>query len=155
MAGAGEATGELAAAEEVGAALADAGFVVVTGGLGGVMEAVAAGPLAARRHRRAPPGRRSAEANGWVESRSRPASARPATALVVRAAARVVAIGGGYGTLSEIAFALKAGRPVVGIGTWDDRGRRARRGRTRGRRAHRRARSADRGLNRRDLRGRA
>ncbi len=39
-------------------------------------------------------------------------------ALIVRAADAVVAVGGAYGTLSEIAFALRAGVPVVGIGTW-------------------------------------
>ena len=40
-------------------------------------------------------------------------------ALVVRAADVVVAVGGGYGTLSEIALALKAGKRVVGLGTWE------------------------------------
>ena len=40
-------------------------------------------------------------------------------ALVVRAADALIAVGGAYGTLSEIAFALKAGKPVAGLGTWD------------------------------------
>jgi uncharacterized protein (TIGR00725 family) len=40
-------------------------------------------------------------------------------ALVVRAVDAVIAIGGGYGTLSEIALALKAGKRVVGLETWD------------------------------------
>jgi uncharacterized protein (TIGR00725 family) len=40
-------------------------------------------------------------------------------ALIVRAADAVVAIGGGYGTLSEIALALRAGKPVIGIDTWE------------------------------------
>ena len=40
-------------------------------------------------------------------------------ALVVRAADAVVAVGGGWGTLSEIALALKTGVPVVGVGTWE------------------------------------
>ena len=40
-------------------------------------------------------------------------------ALVVRAADALIAVGGGYGTLSEIALALKAGKRVVGLGTWD------------------------------------
>jgi hypothetical protein len=39
--------------------------------------------------------------------------------LVVRAADVIVAIAGEYGTLSEIALALKAGKPVIGLGTWD------------------------------------
>jgi uncharacterized protein (TIGR00725 family) len=40
-------------------------------------------------------------------------------ALVVRAADALVAVGGGWGTLSEIALALKAGRPVIAIGSWE------------------------------------
>jgi uncharacterized protein (TIGR00725 family) len=40
-------------------------------------------------------------------------------ALVVRSADALVAVGGGYGTLSEIALALKAGKPVVGLDSWD------------------------------------
>lgn len=43
-------------------------------------------------------------------------------ALVVRAADALIAIGGGYGTLSEIALALKDGKRVVGLGTWDVEG---------------------------------
>ena len=39
--------------------------------------------------------------------------------LVVRTADVVVAVGGEFGTLSEIAFALRLGTPVVGIGTWE------------------------------------
>ena len=64
----------------------------------------------------------------------RPAWARLRNGLVVRAADAVVAIGGGHGTLSEIALALKLGRPVVGLGTWEVAWRRSRfhaRGRTR------------------------
>jgi uncharacterized protein (TIGR00725 family) len=43
-------------------------------------------------------------------------------ALVVRAADALIAIGGAYGTLSEIALALKGGKRVVGLGTWDIEG---------------------------------
>jgi predicted Rossmann-fold nucleotide-binding protein len=39
--------------------------------------------------------------------------------LVISGAQAVVAIGGGLGTLSEIALALKAGKPVIGLGTWE------------------------------------
>ena len=42
--------------------------------------------------------------------------------LVVRAADAIVAVGGAYGTLSEVALALKLGRPVVGLGTWEVHG---------------------------------
>ena len=45
--------------------------------------------------------------------------------LVVRAADAVVAIGGGHGTLSEIALALRSGKPVIGLDTWDIEGVRA------------------------------
>jgi uncharacterized protein (TIGR00725 family) len=40
-------------------------------------------------------------------------------ALIVRAADAVIAVAGEFGTLSEIAFALKTGVPVVGLGTWE------------------------------------
>ena len=43
-------------------------------------------------------------------------------ALVVRAADGLIAVGGAYGTLSEIAFALKAGKPVAGLGSWEVEG---------------------------------
>ena len=39
--------------------------------------------------------------------------------IIVRTAHAVIAVGGEFGTLSEIAFALKLGRPVVGLGTWE------------------------------------
>jgi uncharacterized protein (TIGR00725 family) len=43
-------------------------------------------------------------------------------AVVVRSADSVVAIGGGYGTLSEIALALRRGKPVIGLDTWEIEG---------------------------------
>jgi len=58
-------------------------------------------------------------ANGWVVVAVPTGLGEARNALVVRAADAVVAIGGGWGTLSEIALALKAGLPVVGIGTWE------------------------------------
>ena len=110
---------ELQTAEEVGAGHSAPVAVVVTGGLGGVMEAACRG---ARARPRPPPG---------VLPRAAPAApprggAHPVAprlgelrnGLVVRAADALVAIGGGHGTLSEIALALKLGRPVVGLGTW-------------------------------------
>ena len=58
-------------------------------------------------------------ANGWVLVALPTGLGEARNALVVRAADAVVAIGGGWGTLSEIALALKTGVPVVGIGTWE------------------------------------
>lgn len=111
---------ELAVAEEVGAGLAEAGCVVVTGGLGGVMEAASRG---ARSKLGSTvgilPGTVAEEANGWVELAIPTGLGEGRDALVVAASQAVVAVGGGYGTLAEVALALRTGTPVVGIGTWD------------------------------------
>jgi uncharacterized protein (TIGR00725 family) len=114
---------ELQAAEKVGAGLADAGAVVVTGGLGGVMEAACRGARS-RRGRTVGilPGEARDAANGWVEIAIATGLGELRNGLVVRAADALVAIGGGHGTLSEVALALKLGRPVVGLGTWEVHG---------------------------------
>jgi uncharacterized protein (TIGR00725 family) len=114
---------ELQAAEEVGAGLAAAGAVVVTGGLGGVMEAACRGA----RSRRGTtlgilPGEDRHAANGWVEIAVATGLGELRNGLVVRAADALVAIGGGHGTLSEVALALRIGRPVIGLATWDVHG---------------------------------
>jgi len=114
---------ELHTAEEVGAGLAAAGVVVVTGGLGGVMEAASRGARSRRgRTLGILPGDDRDAANGWVEIAVPTGMGELRNGLVVRAADAVVAIGGGHGTLSEIALALKLGRPVVGLGTWEVHG---------------------------------
>ena len=111
---------ELADAETVGAAVADAGAVVVCGGLGGVMEAACRG---ARSRGGLTvgllPGLDRAEANGWVQLALPTGLGEARNALIVRSCDALIAIGGGWGTLSEIALARKAGKPVVGLGTWD------------------------------------
>ena len=114
---------ELHAAEEVGAGLAAAGAVVVTGGLGGVMEAACRGARSRRGHTLGIlPGEDRDAANGWVEIAVPTGLGELRNGLVVRCADALVAIGGGHGTLSEIALALKLGRPVVGLGTWEVHG---------------------------------
>jgi uncharacterized protein (TIGR00725 family) len=114
---------ELHTAEEVGAGLAAAGAVVVTGGLGGVMEAACRGARSRRgRTIGILPGEDREAANGWVEIAIATGLGELRNGLVVRAADALVAIGGGHGTLSEIALALKLGRPVVGLGTWEIHG---------------------------------
>ena len=118
--GPGEASPEeLWLAEEVGAGLASLGAVVVTGGLGGVMEAACRGARS-RLGRTVGilPGEDRADANGWVEIAVATGLGELRNGLVVRASDALVAVGGGHGTLSEIALALKLGRPVVGLGTW-------------------------------------
>jgi len=119
--GSGQATTqEVAWAEEVGRLVADAGAVLVCGGLGGVMDAAARGCEAGGglsigilpgEHRDpASPHLTVSIPTGLGEARN---------ALVVRAADAVIAVGGEFGTLSEIALALKAGTPVVGLHTWE------------------------------------
>jgi uncharacterized protein (TIGR00725 family) len=122
--GPGEASShELAAAEEIGGALAAAGAVVVTGGLGGVMEAACRGARAHGGHTLGIlPGEHRSAANAWVEVAVATGMGELRNGLVVRAADALVAVGGGHGTLSEVAFALKLGRPVVGLGTWEVHG---------------------------------
>src|SRR3954466_8984015 len=111
---------EIAAAERVGAELARRGAVVVCGGLGGVMEAACRGAREAGGTTLGLlPGSERSAANAWVSVAVPTGLGEARNALVVRAADAVVAVGGEYGTLSEIALALKAGKPVVGIGTWD------------------------------------
>ncbi len=111
--------GEIAAAAAVGRGLAHAGAMLVCGGLGGVMAAACRGAAAAGGLTIAIlPGSDRSAANEWVRVAIPTGLGEMRNALVVRCADAVVAVGGAYGTLSEIALALKAGVPVVGIGTW-------------------------------------
>lgn len=64
------------------------------------------------------PGRDPAAANPWVDVVIATGLGEARNALVVGSAAAVIAIAGEYGTLSEIALALRAGIPVIGLGTW-------------------------------------
>lgn len=68
------------------------------------------------------PGSSREDANAWVGVAIPTGLGELRNGLVVRAADVLVAVGGGYGTLSEIALALKAGKRVVGIGSWEIRG---------------------------------
>src|SRR3954452_5976021 len=111
---------DLAHAEEAGAAVAAAGAVLVCGGLGGVMQAACLG----ERSRGGLtvgllPGANRADANGWVVIAVPTGLGEARNALIVRCADAIVAVGGGWGTLSEIALALRAGLPVVGVDTWE------------------------------------
>ncbi len=64
------------------------------------------------------PGPHHSDANPWVDVVIPTGLAEARNALVVLAASAVIAIGGEYGTLSEIALALRSGVPVIGVGTW-------------------------------------
>lgn len=118
--GAGAPAEEVARAREAGRLLGRAGAVVVTGGLGGVMAAAAAGAgesggvslglLPGSERSDADPAHTLAVPTGLGELRN---------GLVVRAADVVLCVGGSWGTLSEIALAVRTGVPVVTLGGWD------------------------------------
>ena len=108
------------AAREAGRLLAERGYVVVTGGLGGVMAAAALGAseaggttvalLPTTRREDAAPGNTVVIPTGMGEMRN---------ALVVRTADAVLAVGGAWGTLSEIALAARTGVPVFAVDSWE------------------------------------
>jgi uncharacterized protein (TIGR00725 family) len=118
--GAGQASDdEAAAAEEIGRRLAEAGAVLVCGGLGGVMDAAARGCEAAGGTSVGIlPGDEHAHGSEHLTVRIATGLGEARNAIVARAADAVIAVGGEFGTLSEIALALKMGKPVVGLGTW-------------------------------------
>jgi uncharacterized protein (TIGR00725 family) len=119
--GAGDAGPRLtASAESVGRELARRGAVVVCGGLGGVMEAACRGAKdAGGTTVGILPGHDRSAANAWVDVALPTGLGEGRNLLVVRAGDALVAVGGGYGTLSEIALALKAGTPVIALESWD------------------------------------
>jgi len=106
-------------AEEVGRELARRGVILVCGGLGGVMEAacrgasseggVTIGIL---------PGESRQAANPYVQFPVVTGIGYARNVAVVKSAQAVIAIGGSYGTLSEISHALQSGIPVIGLNTW-------------------------------------
>jgi uncharacterized protein (TIGR00725 family) len=111
---------ELASAEAVGRELAARGAVVVCGGRGGVMESACRGAKSAGGTTLGIlPGYDRGDANEFVDVAVATGLGEARNALVVRAADAVIAVGGEWGTLSEIALALRAGKRVVGLGTWE------------------------------------
>ena len=110
---------EAAIAEEVGRLIARAGAVLLTGGRGGVMEAASRGAAqAGGLVVGILPGEDAHRANAWVTLPIVTGLGEARNTVLIRTAQAVIAVGGEFGTLSEIAFALKFGRPVVGIQTW-------------------------------------
>jgi uncharacterized protein (TIGR00725 family) len=118
--GASEATqAQLDAAREVGKLLAESGAIVINGGLTGVAEAASEGAAGAGGtvigilpdidRRRASPHLTFALPTGMGQARN---------VLIVTAAESVIAIGGGWGTLSEIAIARRLGRSVTALDSW-------------------------------------
>lgn len=107
-------------AREAGRSIASRGWVLVTGGLGGVMAAAASGAAAeggtaiamlpGMDRSAASPGHTLVIPTGLGEMRN---------ALLVRSADAVLAVGGSWGTLSEIAFAARTGVPAFTVAGWD------------------------------------
>ncbi len=116
------------AAEAVGKGLVERGFRLVSGGLGGVMEAASRGAHAAATYREGDvigllPGKDAAAANPWVDVVVPTGLGYARNVLVVSMADVVVAIGGGAGTLTEIAMAWQLDKPIVAleVGGWSAR----------------------------------
>ncbi len=119
--GAGDCSEEICElAEKVGQGIATAGAVLVCGGMGGVMEAAARG---ARKQGGVTvgilPGVDKNHANPYIDFPIVTGLGEGRNLLVVRNSDVLIAFPGKFGTLSEIAFALKIGKPVVGLSTWN------------------------------------
>jgi hypothetical protein len=111
--------GQERAAEVIGRRLGEAGAVVVTGGGPGVMAAASRGASeAGALVIGILPGTDRSAANAWVTVALPTGLGELRNGLIIRCVDAVVAVGGAYGTLSEIALALNAGLGVVGLDTW-------------------------------------
>ncbi len=109
---------EIEVAEALGAALAEGGAIVITGGRGGVMEAASQGCFRAGGLTVGLlPGSDPEEANAWVSIPLATGLGEARNALVVGAAECVVAVGGSWGTLSEVSLARRRGTPVGVLGS--------------------------------------
>jgi len=119
--GAGDANGEeCLTAQEVGSEIAKRKCVLVCGAMGGVMEAACKGAKSEGGLTIGIiPGDSKTQSNPYVDIPVVTAMSHARNVIVVRSSDAIIAIGGSYGTLSEIAFALRLEIPVIGINTWD------------------------------------
>lgn len=107
-------------AEEVGRRIAEGGAVLVCGGLTGVMTAAAKGAKQAGGLTIGIlPGSHREEANPYIDIPIITGVGYARNKYVVKTGQVCIAVGGNYGTLSEIAFALGYGIPVIGLNTWE------------------------------------
>jgi uncharacterized protein (TIGR00725 family) len=110
----------LTVAEEVGREVASHDAVLVCGGLGGVMEAACRGAKSAGGTTLGIlPGDSRAYGNSHLDIAVTTGMGEMRNMIVVHSADVVIALAGEFGTLSEIAFALRIGKPVVGLDTWE------------------------------------
>lgn len=119
--GSAEPTPELETlAEEVGKLLADRDAAVICGGLTGVMEASCRGAKKAGGLTIGIlPGATAEQANPYVDIAIPTGMGEARNLVIIRSSHALIAVGGGYGTLSEIAFALKLKKPIIGLKTWE------------------------------------
>jgi len=105
-------------AQEIGALIAENDGILICGGLGGVMEAACKG---AREKGGMTVGivPDTSDGNPFLGIIIRTGLGHARNVVVVQSADAVIAVGGSHGTLSEIALALKTGRPIFGLKTWD------------------------------------
>jgi len=112
-------TKEAKLAEKVGRQLAKRGAILVCGGLGGVMEAACKGARAEGGITVGIlPGESRQAANPYIQIPIVTGMGYARNVAVVKSAQAVIAVGGSYGTLSEISYALQSGIPVIGLNTW-------------------------------------
>ena len=117
--GADASPDEYSQAQTLGGLLAGGGFTVLCGGGSGVMEAVCRGAAeAGGRTIGILPGEDTMGANPYVETVIATGMGTARNRIIALSGMTLVAVGGRYGTLSEIAFALQAGRPVCAMGGW-------------------------------------
>ncbi len=110
---------EAVLARRVGAGVAKRGGVVVCGGGSGVMEAASAGAgEAGGTVLGILPGDNPREGNRFLSFAVSTGLGEARNAVIAKTADAVIAVGGEYGTLSEIALALKIGKPVIGLKSW-------------------------------------
>lgn len=108
-------------AEKVGNLLAKKNIAVICGGMFGVMEAVCKGAYEASGTTIGIlPGDNAADANEYVTIPIATGMGIARNIIIVRSAAACIAINGKYGTLSEIAYALQLGKPVITLNSWDE-----------------------------------
>ena len=108
-------------AEEVGYQIAHRNAVLICGGLGGVMEAACRGAKKAGGTTIGViPTTQKSDANAFVDIPIVTGFGEARNIIIVRSADALIAVGGRYGTLSEIAFALSYGKPIVGLHTWQN-----------------------------------
>lgn len=108
-------------ARNLGSEIGKRGWILVCGGLGGVMEAAARGCAEAGGMTVGIlPGLDKASANLYIKIPLATGLGEGRNLLVVRASDVLISVAGGYGTLSEIALALKVNKPVIGLETWEN-----------------------------------